>query len=228
MGASHKVMAEMEGGLRFTQTELYGFGPEERSDCPRGLLRILDRREKGSEREGKQVERQPLEAALGHRILVLYEEYRPRLFRYIRSMNLNRDQAEEVIQETFMRLTTQLLQEDDIDNVQGWIVRVAHNVAVDVLKKNDRDSAGAFDHASALENRIDPTPNPEEAYSRKEQIRRMEIALSTFTPQQRQCFQLRARGFRYKDIGVLFGISEQRAAVIVKQVAVRLAAICGG
>jgi len=142
-------------------------------------------------------------------------------------MNLSRDQAEEVIQETFLRLTTQLMQEDNIENVQGWIVRVAHNFAVDMLKKNDRDSAGTSDHTFALETYVDPTPNPEEAYSKKEQIKRMQIALSTLNPQQRQCFDLRARGFRYKDIGLAFGISEQRAAFIVKQVAVRLAVICG-
>ena len=43
------------------------------------------------------------------KILALYDEYRPRLLRYMRSMHLKHDSAEEVIQETFMRLTMELL-----------------------------------------------------------------------------------------------------------------------
>ena len=220
MGITPKALAVLEVGHRFNRAQLQEFGSDDRT---LDLIGELD----PSGRERQQVEPQKLNTALEEQILALYDEYRPRLFRYIRSMNLSRDQAEEVIQETFMRLTTQLLKEADIDNVQGWIVRVAHNFAVDVLKRNDRDSSRTSDQTFVIENRIDPTPNPEEAYSRKEQIGRMEIALSTFNPQQRRCFQLRAQGFGYKEIGQTFGISEQRAALIVKQVAVRLAAICG-
>ena len=40
------------------------------------------------------------------------------------------------------------------------------------------------------------------------------------------CAEMRAQGLRYKDIGLAFGISEQRVAFIVKQVTVRLAAAC--
>jgi len=218
MGTSHKVMPAVDAGIRINRALLRTFGAEDRTlDTIGNLL----------EREEQHVEQQSLNARLEGQILALYDEYRPRLFRYIRSMNLNRDQAEEVIQETFTRLTTRLLKEDDIDNMQGWIVRVAHNYAVDVLKKNVRDSSGTADHTFTIENRVDPTPNPEEAYSRKEQLRRMETALSALTPRERQCFQLRAQGFGYREIGMTFGISEQRAALIVKQVAVRLAATCG-
>ena len=60
-----------------------------------------------------------------------------------------------------------------------------------------------------------------------EQRKQMETALSRFGPLQRQCFHLRAQGFRYKDIGLALGISTQRVALIVKQVTARLAAICG-
>ncbi|WP_263357057.1 RNA polymerase sigma factor [Acidicapsa ligni] len=160
-------------------------------------------------------------------ILKLYDEYRPRLFRYLRSMKLDREQAEEMIQETFMRLTTQLLKEENIENVQGWIVRVVHNLAVDALKKSDRDAGATSEGILAIENRADPALSPEESYLKKERIRRMDLALSTFNAQQRECFHMRAQGFRYKDIGLALGVSEQRAALVVKQVAVRLAAICG-
>jgi RNA polymerase sigma-70 factor, ECF subfamily len=160
-------------------------------------------------------------------ILALYDEFRPRLFRYMRSMHLGPDQADEVIQETFVRLTTELLRQCRIDNLQGWIVRVSHNLAIDLLKKQQGPMVSSENAAFLIGNRIDPALNPEDAYAKKEQSRRVTNALSTLNPQHRQCFQMRAQGLRYRDIGLALGISEQRAAFVVKQVAVRLAAICG-
>jgi RNA polymerase sigma-70 factor (ECF subfamily) len=160
------------------------------------------------------------------RILALYDEFRPRLFRYLGSLHLSRESADEVIQETFMRLTTALLGVNEIKNVQGWIVRVAHNLAIDLLKR-ERGPVVALETGSfVIENRADPALSPEDAYVRKEQSRQMKIALSSLKPQHRKCFEMRAQGFRYKDIGVALGISEQRAAFVVKQAAVHLAALC--
>jgi len=160
-------------------------------------------------------------------ILALYDEFRPRLFRYMRSMRLGRDQADEVIQETFMRLTAQMLKDTRIDNVEGWIVRVAHNLAIDLLKKERGPVFASESAAFLIENRADPSLSPEAAYSEKERTRRMRSALSSLNPQHRQCFQMRAQGLRYRDIGQALGISEQRAAFVVKQAAVRLAEMCG-
>ncbi len=160
-------------------------------------------------------------------ILALYDEYRPRLFRYLCSMHLGREAAEEVIQETFMRLTTALLNNAEIENVQGWIVRVAHNLAIDALKKTAASAIGGEEVSYLLANRPDPALNPEEAYVKKEKAGRIRSALATLKPQHRECFKMRASGFRYKTIGEALGISEQRAAFVVKQVAARLAALCG-
>jgi len=200
------------------------FAPEDEADRTLHLLG----REAIAEKWDHRVAVQTIHADLHQQILDLYDEFRPRLLRYINSMYLRRDQAEEVIQETFLRLMTELLREKSIENVQGWIVRVAHNLAIDAINKRDREAVRVTDIADVdLQTSIDPTADPEEAYQRKERIRRMEAALLKLTAQQRQCFYMRVQGFRYKDIGMALGVSEQRAAFVVKQVAVRLAAVCG-
>ena len=161
-------------------------------------------------------------------ILALYREYRPKLFAYVRSLYLTRDEAEDVIQETFLRLTNKLLQKVDIKNVQGWVVHAAHDLAVDVLRRRDRD-ADRFRTQTGFEFESvqDRTSGPEEMLFEKEQRQAIETTLLRFTPQQQQCFHMRAEGFRYKDIGLALGISEQRAALVVKQVIVRLTAVFG-
>jgi RNA polymerase sigma-70 factor (ECF subfamily) len=160
------------------------------------------------------------------RILELYDELRPKLFRYLRSLRLGHDQVDEVIQETFMRLTVQLLKTEKIENVRGWIVRVAHNIALTLRKKERHYTNPGDSVAFAIENRPDPALSPEQAYSVEEQFKHMYAVLSRLKPQHSQCFQMRAQGLRYKDIGQAMGMSEQRVAFLVKQVAERLAALC--
>lgn len=161
-------------------------------------------------------------------VLALYKEYRPRLFGYLRSLYLGRDEAEEVIQEAFLGLTNKLLKKVQIENVQGWIVHVAHDLAVDVIRRRDRDARLFHDAADfEFESVRDRRSSPDETLLEKERRRAIETTLDRFTPQQRQCFHMRAEGFRYKDIGLALGISEQRAALVVKQVIVRLVVLCG-
>jgi RNA polymerase sigma-70 factor (ECF subfamily) len=161
-------------------------------------------------------------------IFTLYDEYRPRLLRYLGSLRLTRDQAEETIQETFLRLTTELAEGKEIENVQGWIVRVAHNLAIDVRKRTERDAVTRMDleEMEIQHPLVDPGATPFEKYQQEERLHHMEAALVTLTAQQLQCFHMRVEGFRYKDIAGALGISEQRAALVLKQVAVKLAAVC--
>jgi RNA polymerase sigma-70 factor (ECF subfamily) len=183
----------------------------------------------GEERdEARDIDHREFDSGTYEEILALYREYRPKLFAYVRSLYLTKDEAEDVIQETFLRLTNKLLQKVDIKNVQGWVVHAAHDLAVDVLRRRDRD-ADRFHTQTGFEfeNVKDRTSGPEEMLFEKEQRQAIETALLRFTPQQQQCFHMRAEGFRYKDIGLALGISEQRAALVVKQVIVRLTAVFG-
>jgi RNA polymerase sigma-70 factor, ECF subfamily len=190
-------------------------------------LRLLLAQYVPEERE-YEIDQQTLSGDPEKQIFALYDEYRPRLFGYLRSLRLKREEAEEVIQETFLELTTALVRRSDIENVQGWIIRVAHHLAVDMIKRKERDAGrtrnvSVFDFDSLRDQEL----SPEETLVKKEQQRLMETALTRFGPLQRQCFHMRAQGFRYRDIGAALGISTQRVALIVKQVAARLAAICG-
>jgi RNA polymerase sigma-70 factor (ECF subfamily) len=162
-------------------------------------------------------------------VLSLYKEYRPNLYAYVRSQYLSPDEAEDVIQETFLRLANKLLLKVKIENIRGWVVHVAHHLAVDVIRRRDRDAA-RISHVSdfEFENFKAQGADPEGALLEREQQQEIELALSRLTPQQRQCFQMRAEGFRYKDIGTALGISEQRAQLVVKQVTIRLAAAISG
>src|ERR1700710_1409266 len=77
------------------------------------VRRILLKDEIGSvrkveiaEERSSKVDPEAVATDLQQRIFRLYGEFRPRLHRYLHSMRLKPDVVEEIIQETFLRLTT--------------------------------------------------------------------------------------------------------------------------
>ncbi|MBT9331575.1 RNA polymerase sigma factor [Paracidobacterium acidisoli] len=163
---------------------------------------------------------------LEEQILVFYREYRPRLYRYLCSLEISSDLADEIVQETFLRLTDQLQAKQNIQTLEGWVIRVAHNLAINASRKMRREMHVAPAGRGAVE-QADPAQNPEQAYLEKERLLRMKAALESLNEKQRHCFLMRAQGFHYKDIGLTLGITSQRACALVKKAALRLAAICG-
>lgn len=222
-GIPHKAAAAHESAFGPDTAEIQEIIPVQQTEQS---LRLLLEQGASEERE-HYIDQQTFSGNQEQQILALYREYRPRLFRYLHSLNLKRDPAEEVIQETFMRLTVELEKKGSMENVQGWVVRVAHNLAMKVRKDSKRDSVIGASSLLTLKNYADPGLSPEETYLKSERISRMETALSSFSALNQQCFHMRVQGFRYKDIAMALGISEQRVAFVVKQVAMRLAAICG-
>jgi RNA polymerase sigma-70 factor (ECF subfamily) len=209
--------------LEREKARVHEFVPDEHTER---LLHLFRSSDTGKEEED--VAPHQLSGDAHGQIFALYEEYCPRLFGYLRSLHMRQEEAEEVIQETFTLLTAALLQKTDIENVQGWIVRVSHHLAVDVIKQKERNANRIRDlSAFEFESVRDRGSSPEENFLKQEQTQRIETALSRFTPLQRQCFYMRAEGFRYKDIALALGISPQRVERVVKKVTVRLAAVCG-
>jgi RNA polymerase sigma factor (sigma-70 family) len=181
------------------------------------------------EKEEEKIERKKTDLNPRELTAELYAELRPQLYRYVNnSLRIGADQTREVIQETFLRLMAHLANGEEIENPRGWAVRVAHNLAVDIRRKQNQQWKNAEEEEDALEtDRADPSLNQEELLLEEEQMQRMKKALLSFPLRHRQCFAMRLRGFRYKDIAEAMNINEQRAAEIVKLVTVRLAVICG-
>src|SRR5271157_1081081 len=65
-------------------------------------------------------------------IVELYDEVRPSLNAYLCWLGMNADQAEDVIQETFLRLICCRFRPGSENTLRGWVFRVAHNLSMDV------------------------------------------------------------------------------------------------
>jgi RNA polymerase sigma-70 factor, ECF subfamily len=157
------------------------------------------------------------------RTLELYAQYNPSLYRYLRSLGVTLDEAEDLIQEIFLRLASHLRENNNNSNLRSWLFQVAHNLSMDVHRARRQDQSISDLDDETQDDIPDPNSNPESRYLKKEQSRRLRVAMSELTPQQRNSILLRAEGLRYWEIASVLGVSEQRAVVLVKRGLLRLA-----
>jgi RNA polymerase sigma-70 factor (ECF subfamily) len=133
----------------------------------------------------------------------LYSAERDGVFRSLMILGLNRAKAEESTQEAFLRLYGALLNASQIENPRAWVYRVAHNIAVDALAYEARES-GSLD--SVLDDIASSNGNAEHVLIVDEGIKNLRAAVAKLSKQQRLCLELRAEGLRYQDIAQVLQI----------------------
>ena len=155
---------------------------------------------------------------LHDRVVAVYEDAREDVYRYALTLGLSTGQAQEVAQEVFLRLYVTMRDGEDIQNVRGWVFRVAHNYGLKV-KAKEREH-GAID--DAIERSPGSESNPEHQAIENERQRRIRAAFEDLSPQQRQCLQLRAAGLRYREIGETIGIGTSTVNEFIRRAVTRL------
>ncbi len=139
-------------------------------------------------------------------VVALFEQYRRPVLRYLLSFRIDAADAEELVQEVFLALFQHLREGKSDANVQGWIFRVAHNLALRCRMRSQRHSDRFIPEEQAAV-AVDEAPGPEAdavAGQRQERL----LALVRLMPEQDQCcLSLRAEGLRYREIAEVLGIS---------------------
>jgi RNA polymerase sigma-70 factor, ECF subfamily len=65
----------------------------------------------------------------------LVDRYLMRVFRFCYSILKDRSLAEDAAQEAFLRLWQNAQKLDESGQVQGWILRIAHNICIDEIRR---------------------------------------------------------------------------------------------
>jgi RNA polymerase sigma-70 factor (ECF subfamily) len=144
----------------------------------------------------------------------LFLELRAPICRYLVSLGLDRAAAEDVAQESFLRLCERDTQKDS--NVKGWIFRVAHNLARDEQRRKVRRPTVELEREDDYEY-PDGRPSPEKSLLDREKEARLKSALARLPEEQRQCLHLRAEGLRYREIGEVLGAGTSTIAEWVQK-----------
>jgi RNA polymerase sigma-70 factor (ECF subfamily) len=145
---------------------------------------------------------------LEDQMIGLFDELREPVYRYLLCVSACAADADEIVQETFLKLYQHLHAGGTQDNLRGWVFRVAHNIGVNKLKSRKHLAPSGPEQLPELNaSGADPAPGPEELLLRKEKMIRLHAAISTLSEQQRQCLYLRAEGFRYREIAQILGVT---------------------
>jgi RNA polymerase sigma-70 factor, ECF subfamily len=119
----------------------------------------------------------------------LVERHSRLVFRLAYRMTGNEQDAEDVVQETFLRAYKQLASYDGRAGFQTWVTRIAVNCSIDLLRaRNRRGTPVPLDSDSSLSS---GGRSPEQAAFDGQVRQRLAVAMARLTPVERAAFILR-------------------------------------
>ena len=134
---------------------------------------------------------------------VLVERHSHNVFRLAYRMTGNRHDAEEVVQEAFLRGYQKLGQFAARSNFGTWVYRIAANYAIDRMRQRKSEESQREQPGRATEEGVemdlmstvpDAAPNPERLAQSGQLANHMRRALSELTPAERTAFVMRHWG----------------------------------
>jgi DNA-directed RNA polymerase specialized sigma24 family protein len=112
-----------------------------------------------------------------HQVLQYYDQFRESIYRYLLSLRLAPEAAEDLVHETFLRLHRALADKRvRTESVRAWVFRVAHNLAIS-SKRKASEIALDNDELTCLSDLRQSSPDPETAALQHEWLQ-----LNTFCP----------------------------------------------
>lgn len=119
----------------------------------------------------------------------IYEAFRPRLFSFLARLSRRRDVAEDLLEETWLRLVTKAPDLADDSRLGPWLFTVARNLFASWCRHRALDEDRLFDGALLWPGAL-PRESPFEAAARGETERRLEAALARLPPRDREVLLL--------------------------------------
>lgn len=155
----------------------------------------------------------------------LFREYHARLVRYLTRRLGDRDWADEVAQETFVRA----LRQPSIANERSWLFAVANNLVRDDARRASRQRRQL--ELMAAEVRAQETESPEELREAAVEAARQAAresadarrALDALAERDRQALLMKEEGLDYGEIAEVIGIEKTSVGTTLSRARRRLA-----
>ena len=156
-----------------------------------------------------------------HDVERLFREYHATLVRYLTRRLGDRDWAEEVAQETFVRA----LRQDTIMNERSWVFAVANNLVRDDARRVSRQRKHL--ELMAAEAREQEQESPEEqqeiTMEMAQETADARRALETLAERDRQALLMKEEGLDYGEIAEVLGIEKSSVGTTLSRARRRLA-----
>ena len=136
-----------------------------------------------------------------------------KLYRLALRITLNNAEAEDVVQETLIKVWNRRSQWEEIESIEAFALTVCRNLSLDKIKRmgNDHDSLDDSAHDSPDSS---SSSNPEEQTMARDQVALVRQIIDRLPEKQRSVIQLRdIEGKSYREIANIMCISEEQVKV---------------
>lgn len=150
-------------------------------------------------------------ARTSEEITEIFQENYPNLCRFLESIVGRDNQAQDIAQESFLRLCRTNLDNISPPEVRFWLFRVARNLALNELSKNNTRAGLLSRFFEFFEKK---PPHPEEELLRNETQKTVRKLLKRLPEHQRSALLLREQEeMTYREIALTLEISESKVKI---------------
>lgn len=134
-----------------------------------------------------------------------------KLFRLALRITLDTAEAEDVTQETLLRIWSKRHEIGELKSLEAYSLTICRNLALDRSERKEAQNLPLDEQALQT---ADTTPSPEEQLEHEEKLRRIHILFNRLPEKQRAAMQLRdIEGKSYREAAEILGISEEQFKV---------------
>ena len=134
------------------------------------------------------------------------------LFRLALRITLNRAEAEDVVQETMIKVWNRRDHWDEIESIEAFCLTICRNISLDKMKKAENQNQSLREEHETPDRSY--SSNPEEQALQRDRIQLLRRLIDQLPEKQRSCMQLRDfEGKSYKEIATILGISEEQVKI---------------
>ena len=134
------------------------------------------------------------------------------LFRLALRITLNRAEAEDVVQETMIKVWNRRDKWEEIESIEAFCLTICRNIAIDKTKKAENQNQSLADNHDVPDSSY--SSNPEEQAEQRDRVALIRRLIGELPEKQRSIMQLRdVEGKSYKDIAKILAISEEQVKI---------------
>ena len=133
------------------------------------------------------------------------------LYRLALRITLQHEDAEDIVQDTLMKVWNKRDDWDQIDNIEAYALTITRHLALDKLKRAD-SRISSIDATEVSETA--PVNNPYNRIIDSDRLQLVKKLMDELPEKQRSCMQLRDfEGKTYREIAAIMSISEEQVKV---------------
>ena len=125
---------------------------------------------------------------------VLFKKYERPLFSFILKIIKDRQIAEDVFQQTWLKVINGLSNYEERGSFSSWLFGIAYNCSIDQTRKKTRSKIDDYASSEGLDKLKGEHPNPHKILEKDEQIACLENAIEKLPDDQKQVVLMRMHG----------------------------------